>query len=107
MKKQSTNLFKYINKTTKDRFIIVFLMLCSGILNVISQTGVAQAQVPSAPTNLVITPINTGGMIQFTAPSSVGGSAISNYEYSTDGGANWVTPSPAIIESPLIISNAR
>ena len=59
---------------------------------------------PGAPTNLVVTPINTGGMIQFTAPDD-GGSAITNYEYSTDNGATWVTPSPAVTSSPLIISS--
>jgi hypothetical protein len=60
---------------------------------------------PDAPTNLVATGINTGGMIQFTAPASDGGSAITNYEYSTDNGATWVTPSPAVTTSPLIISS--
>jgi hypothetical protein len=105
MKTQSAERVHCFKKTTKDRLIIVFLMLFSGILNVISQTGVAQAQVPSAPTNLVITPINTGGMIQFTAPSSIGDSAITNYEYSSDGGDNWIASSPAITESPLIISS--
>ena len=67
--------------------------------------GVVQAQVPGAPTNLVVKGINTGGMIQFTDPASVGGSAITNYEYSTDNGATWITPSPAITTSPLIISS--
>ena len=67
--------------------------------------GSANAQVSSAPTNLVVTPINTGGMIQFTVPLSRGGSSITNYEYSTDNGATWITPSPAITESPVIISS--
>ena len=67
--------------------------------------GVAQSQVPGAPTNLLVTPINTGGEIQFNAPSSSGGSAITNYEYSTDNGITWVTPSPAVTASPLIISS--
>ena len=66
--------------------------------------SVAQAQVPSEPTNLMVTPINTGGMILFTAPSSIGGSAITNYEYSINNG-EWVTPNPAIAISPLIISS--
>jgi hypothetical protein len=56
-----------------------------------------------APTNLVVTPLNTGGMIQFTAPANDGGSDITNYQYSTDNGATWVTPSPAEAKSPLII----
>ena len=61
------------------------------------------ATVPDAPTNLVATGINTGGMIQFTVPISNGGADITNYEYSLDGGATWVTPTPAITESPLTI----
>jgi hypothetical protein len=77
-------------------FILFFSLFCF---------GVAQAQVPNAPTNLVVTPINTGGVIEFAAPSNIGGSAISNYEYSTDGGTNWVTPSPAITTSPITISS--
>jgi hypothetical protein len=60
---------------------------------------------PDAPTNLIATGINTGGIIQFTAPASDGGSAITNYEYSTDNGATWITPLPAITSSPLIISS--
>jgi hypothetical protein len=44
-------------------------------------------------------------MIQFTAPANDGGSDITNYQYSTDNGATWVTPSPAVTESPLIISS--
>jgi hypothetical protein len=67
--------------------------------------SIAQGQAPGAPTNLVVTPINSGGMIQFMAPSSAGGSAITNYEYSTDNGATWVTPNPAVTQSPLIISS--
>jgi len=61
--------------------------------------------VADAPTNLIVTPINTGGMIQFTAPVNDGGSSITNYEYSTDNGATWIIPSPAITTSPLIISS--
>ena len=60
---------------------------------------------PGAPTNLVATGINTGGLIQFTAPSSNGGSPITNYEYSIDNGSTWITPSPANTTSPLIISS--
>jgi hypothetical protein len=67
--------------------------------------GNAFSQAPNAPTNLVVSPINTGGMIQFIAPSNIGGSAITNYEYSTDDGASWTTPSPAVTESPLIINS--
>ena len=75
------------------------------LLTLLVSVTFAQAQVPGSPTNLVATPVNTGGMIQFTAPSSVGGSAITNYEYSTNNGATWITPSPAITASPIIISS--
>jgi hypothetical protein len=70
-----------------------------------SVTVTVTPTIADAPTNLVATGINTGGMIQFMAPASDGGSAITNYEYSTDNGATWVTPSPAITTSPLIISS--
>jgi len=85
------------NKTLHHYLLALLLGLFS--------VQVAQAQVPNAPTNLVVTPIDTEGRIQFTPPSNIGGSAISNYEYSTDGGTNWITPSPAITASPLIISS--
>lgn len=42
--------------------------------------------------------------VAFTAPSSDGGAAISNYKYSLDNGATWITRSPASISSPLVIS---
>ena len=66
---------------------------------------VTPISIPDAPTNLEVIPFSTGGTIQFTAPASDGGSAITNYEYSTDNGATWVTPSPAITSSPLNISS--
>jgi hypothetical protein len=66
---------------------------------------VVQPQVPGTPTNLIATGLNTGGMIQFTAPTNDGGATITNYEYSIDNGSTWITPSPAINSSPLIISN--
>ena len=42
--------------------------------------------------------------ITFSAPAENGGSEISNYEYSTDGGSTWVNASPAQTTSPLVIS---
>jgi hypothetical protein len=67
--------------------------------------SITTLSIPGAPTNLVATGINTGGLIQFTAPANDGGSSITNYEYSTDGGTTWITPSPAITSSPLIIGS--
>jgi hypothetical protein len=62
------------------------------------------AVVPSAPSITGITPGNTQLSVAFTAPSSNGGSSITNYEYSTNGGVNWTTPSPAVTTSPLAIT---
>jgi hypothetical protein len=44
---------------------------------------------PTAPTITSITPSNGQLSVAFTAPSSNGGAAISNYQYSTDGGTNY------------------
>jgi hypothetical protein len=58
--------------------------------------------VPDAPTDLVATPNDTQISIAFTDPSSNGGSAITNYAYSSDG-TNFTLFSPAITTSPTII----
>jgi hypothetical protein len=59
--------------------------------------------VPSAPTGLSGSPGNTIATISFTAGSN-GGSAITNYEYSTDGGSTFLAFSPADAASPVTIS---
>jgi hypothetical protein len=43
--------------------------------------------------------------IAFVAPTNVGGGAITNYQYSLDNGANWLTLSPAQNTSPVLIKN--
>jgi hypothetical protein len=62
------------------------------------------AVVPSATSITGITPGNTQLGVAFSAPSSNGGASITNYEYSTNGGSSWTTPSPAITTSPFTIS---
>jgi hypothetical protein len=57
---------------------------------------------PSAPTSLVATPGDTTASIAFTAGSD-GGSAITNYEYSSDNGSTWTTRSPASAASPVVV----
>jgi hypothetical protein len=59
--------------------------------------------VPSAPTGLVATPGDTSASIAFLSGSN-GGATITNYKYSTDGGATWVTRNPASPVSPLVIT---
>jgi hypothetical protein len=58
----------------------------------------------SAPTISSITSGNAQLSVAFTAPSSNGFSTITNYEYSTNNGSTWTTPSPASTTSPLTIT---
>jgi hypothetical protein len=57
---------------------------------------------PSAPVITSITPGNAMLTVNFTPPLSDGGSAIGNYEYSTDFGVTFFTS--RITSSPMIIS---
>ena len=70
----------------------------------ISATFASSVTVPAAPTISSITPGNNQLSVAFTAPSSNGGASITNYEYSINGGTDWVTPSPAVTTSPLLIT---
>ncbi|MFY7817415.1 MAG: beta strand repeat-containing protein [Akkermansiaceae bacterium] len=58
---------------------------------------------PPAPTITEIVAGNQQLSVAFSAPANNGGVAITNYEYSLNGGSNWVTPSPASTISPLLI----
>ena len=59
---------------------------------------------PPAPTALSATPKASSAEITFTSPISDGGSAISNYQYSVNGGSSWSPLSPADTTSPVTIS---
>jgi len=59
--------------------------------------------VPSAPTVGVVTASSTQLSVAYTA-GATGGLAITNYEYSTDGGVTWTTRSPVSVSSPLVIT---
>lgn len=59
--------------------------------------------IPSAPTITGITPGNQQLSVAFTAGSD-GGSAITTYQYSTDGGTTWRTRASGTTASPLVIS---
>ena len=62
------------------------------------------AVVPSSPAITSITAGNAQLSVAFTSPSSNGGSSVSNYEFSIDGGTNWTTPSPSVVSSPILIT---
>ena len=57
---------------------------------------------PIAPTISSITPGNTQLTVNFTAPADLGGSAISDYEYSTNNGSTWT--SSGSLSSPITIT---
>lgn len=62
------------------------------------------ATTPSAPTITSITSGDQQLTVNFTAPISDGGSAITNYEYSTNGGTSFTPFSPADTTSPVVIT---
>jgi len=59
---------------------------------------------PSAPAITVITPGDGTLSVAFTPPTSNGGAAITNYEYSSDHGTTFTAVSPASTASPIAIS---
>ncbi|MDX6244581.1 MAG: hypothetical protein QOE76_2304, partial [Frankiales bacterium] len=64
------------------------------------------ATVPGAPSIVGGTIAGSDAQLStaFTAPASDGGSAITTYEYSTDGGATWRSRATGGTGSPLVIS---
>jgi hypothetical protein len=59
--------------------------------------------VPAAPTSLVTTAGDGQVSVAFTAGAD-GGTAITNYQYSTDGGTSYSAFSPADTASPVVIT---
>jgi len=64
---------------------------------------VIPATSPAAPSITTITPSAGALSIAFTA-GATGGSAITSYQYSLDGGSTWVTPKTAVKTSPLKVT---
>jgi titin len=75
----------------------------AGAGNESSSSSVTPFSSPGAPT---ITGVAAGrGQIVVSFAAGVtGGSAITNYQYSTDGGTTWVALSPASITSPFTVT---
>ena len=65
---------------------------------------VTWATVPRPPSSVVLTPSDGQIVANFVAPVSPDGTAISNYEYSLDGGSTWQAFNPAISISPVTVS---
>lgn len=88
--------------STQSTFILT-ISRGSIAYKVTESAGPVASNIPSSP---VITSISTalGQLtVNFTAGSD-GGSAITNYQYSTNGGASWTTRSPASTTSPIVIT---
>ena len=75
--------------------------------NCISLPSVAKTLVPAtspgAPSITMVTPSAGTLGIAFTA-GATGGSAITSYQYSLDGGATWVVPKTVVKASPLKVT---
>ena len=54
-----------------------------------STVRVTPRTIPGVPGSVVVTPSNRSLRITFAAPASTGGSSITRYEYSLDGGTTW------------------
>lgn len=66
-------------------------------------TPISVTVTPSAPTALVATAGNAQVSVAFKT-SATGGSAVTNYKYSTDGGATYTECSPTQTVSPIVIT---
>ncbi len=75
-------LVEYSDRNTSDIAVISFLTENS-----------SAATVPTAPQSFTATPGDAQVALNWTAPESDGGAAISHYEVSSDNGATWVTAS--------------
>jgi uncharacterized repeat protein (TIGR02543 family) len=71
----------------------------SSVSRAVTPTGA-----PSQPLNLSYAAGAGYVDVSFTAPENNGGFSITNYSYSIDNGANWVTRSPQSTTSPVRIS---
>ena len=58
----------------------------------------------SQPLNLSYAALGGSIAVNFSPPENNGGFAVTNYQYSIDNGANWVTRSPAATTSPITIT---
>ena len=76
---ENLKVYNILNLSVKA--IISAFMLCIGMT--------ANSQVPDAPTNFTVTQGVSRVLATFTAP----GGTITNYEYSTDNGNNWISAS--------------
>jgi hypothetical protein len=68
-------------------------------------SGYPVTTIPNSPTILSVNSLDSEIWVNFTPPVSDGGTPITNYQYSVDGGENWLNRLPANTLSPLKIKN--
>jgi hypothetical protein len=90
------------------KFIRVLVTAVNGILPNGSALSAATAAITAGPPGVPTLGTPTIGDLQinvpFTAPTSNGGSAIVKYQFSTDGGANWLDRTDSeTVTSPIVI----
>lgn len=69
-----------------------------------SSVSVTPEFTPGVPRSVNVSAGSRQVTIAFTAPSSDGGRAITNYEYSLNGGSTWTALSPASTASPIVVT---
>lgn len=74
----------------------------TGTLKSVKVTTTNVYEVPSAPSITAITSVDGKLSVEFTAPTFNGGTDITDYKYSTDGGISWLSSGSA--SSPISIS---
>lgn len=68
-----------------------------------TQVTATPAAAPAAPTQLAATPGDRQITLTFV-PGQNNGSPITNYQYSLNGSANWISVNPAVTSGPIIIT---
>ena len=91
--------------TTGTAYTFVVTATNSAGTSVVSavSNSITTFAIPSAPTGISITPGDTSLSIAFSAGAD-GGSALTNYEYSTDGGLTFKARATVSTTSPIVIT---
>ena len=84
-------------------FTVVATNIIGSSLSSSPSNNVTPIAISDSPTISSITIGNKQLSVQFNAPSSNGGSSITNYKYSINNGVSFVACSPTQITSPIII----
>ena len=93
-----------VGGTSSQGVLVEFGSITSFSPSSVSTSVTVVAAPPSAPSITSTTATQTTLTVNFTAPTDNGGSAITNYSYSTDNGTTWTALNPASTTSPIVIS---